>query len=316
MHPDVRLRLTFLNTGAFARSALLTAMVVTGLACGRERGGDDDDALGDGDADADVDADGDGDADSDSDGDGDADEPDCAAGTRDGPPGDTLIELTPLGVDYDVHAPDDYDATVAHALVVLYSPAGVTRPSDTEQFTQLVPDVLARGWLIATVNHVTPSDQATFEDVGLVASQVAARWCIDESRVYYTGHSDGGSVASVLAILGTTPTPAAIAPSAAGVPRDYLEQQPCASGLGVMVLHSADDALFPLADGFGADAAAWWASCMGCDEPPGDLLQNGCEPWTGCDGGVEVQFCEGSGAHGYWPALNADMLDFFARFGG
>src|SRR5687768_11718006 len=106
---------------------LLLAMLLS--ACGADD--DDDDDLGDGDADADADADGDTDAD----GDGDADVVDCAEGTREGPPGDSLYELTPFGVDFNVRTPDDYDATVAHPLVVVYSPAGVTDPSQTEDFT-------------------------------------------------------------------------------------------------------------------------------------------------------------------------------------
>jgi hypothetical protein len=42
-----------------------------------------------------------------------------------------------------------------------------------------------------------------------------------------------------------------------------------------MVLHSADDALFP---GYGEDAVDRWRECNGCDAGAGAALPDGCLP--------------------------------------
>ncbi len=232
--------------------------------------------------------------------------PGCEPGTRDGP-AEGGTGYTGAGIDYLVRTPASYDATIAHPLIVVYSPAGVTQPTDTEGFTGLTPDETARGYVVTYVNHVTPDVNDT--EIGTVASDVAARWCIDEHRVYVTGHSDGGSITTILAIQGMVPTPAAIAPSAAGV--QASPDIPCpAPPLPVMVLHSSNDALFT---GFGFGMADWWSECFAC-AAASPALPDGCVPHGGCADGVEVQYCEGNAAHGVWPQHNADMLDFFDRF--
>jgi polyhydroxybutyrate depolymerase len=238
--------------------------------------------------------------------------PSCEPGSRDGPAGNTDDERTPGDIDYNLRTPDGYDPTVAVPLIVVYSPAGVTDPAQTEAFTGLTPAATSRGYAIAYVNHVSPGIAADVDEVGLVPGLIAERWCIDESRVYLTGHSDGGSVATLLALGGITPVPAAIAPSAAGVNGGYLASRTCpADPVAVMVLHSANDGLFP---GFGAETAPWWADCDGCEATPGEPLPDGCVAYPGCAAGLEVQYCEGTGSHGTWPPLYDSMIDFFDRF--
>jgi polyhydroxybutyrate depolymerase len=239
---------------------------------------------------------------------------DCAEGSRLGPPGGEDGDLTAMGVNFNVRVPADYQATVAHPLIVVYSPAGVTDPLQTEQFTGLTPDALARGYLVAYPNHRSPQSQQVVLDLGTVASLVAQRWCIDEQRIFFTGHSDGGSVASLLPLYGTTPPPRAIAPSAAGVNQGFVDQATCPlTPVSAMVIHSAGDTLFPLPE-FGEPAADFWASCGACGMQ-GAALPDGCVPYDGCPSGLEVQYCQTVGAHGMWYGLNAAMLDFFDRAG-
>jgi polyhydroxybutyrate depolymerase len=236
----------------------------------------------------------------------------CAPGSKDGPLDGAVGELTPLGVDYNVRTPADYAPTVGHPLIVVYAPAGGSATT-TEQFTGLTAPATARGYVIAYLNHVLPSGDAQFADAGTVPQQIIARWCIDERRVYTTGHSDGGSLASVTGLFEVTdPKPAAIAPSAAGVSTSTLSSVDCPAPLPVMVLHSSNDSLFPVPS-FGLEPSQWWASCASC-AGPGATLPNGCIVHDGCADGVEVQYCEGTGQHGSWPPLNEAMLDFFDRF--
>ena len=236
----------------------------------------------------------------------------CEAGTRPGPPGNTDNMTSGAGVVYNVRTPPGYEATVAHPLIMVYAPAGGDAPL-TERFTGLTTPALAAGFIIAYADHVSPRYESDVIELGTIPGLIADRWCVDESRLYLTGHSDGGSVASLLVIYDDiTPLPAAIAPSAAGVNSAFLASVSCTEPIPVMVIHASGDTLFP---GYGRQAADWWLGCFGCDPSTPTPLPDGCLPYTGCTGGVEVQYCEWPGAHGNWPThLNASILNFFQRF--
>jgi len=213
-------------------------------------------------------------------------------------------------VTYNVRTPADYEPTVGHPLIVVYSPAGVTNPAQTEQFTGLTTPATSRGYVITYVNHVSPASQPDIQDVALVPELVVASWCIDTQRTYLTGHSDGGSMAWLMALYDlTTPRPAAIAPSAAGVNSTYLAQVSCSTPLPVMILHSSNDSLFPVPT-FGFEPAEWFANCNGCSSTS-TTASNGCQAYSNCPAGAETQYCQGTGSHGQWPPMNTHILDFF-----
>lgn len=233
---------------------------------------------------------------------------DCEPGTRNGALEGNDDARTADGTRFTVRVPDSYDATVAHPLVVVYAPAGGD-PEITESFTGLTAPLLNAGYLVAYADHRSPTSEAVLEDLGTIPRRVARQWCVDASRVHFTGHSDGGSVATVLAVRPDLATiaPASIAPSAAGTNGAYLAEQACPDPLAVMVLHSSRDGLFP---GYGAEAAEYWRACLGCRPDRGDADNRGCEAYAGCDG-ADVTYCEHDGSHGTWPAINRAMVSFF-----
>ncbi|MBN1335273.1 MAG: poly(3-hydroxybutyrate) depolymerase [Deltaproteobacteria bacterium] len=244
---------------------------------------------------------------------GEAPPVDCEPGTREGAAGETDGLESADGISYNVRAPAEYDPTRAHPLLVVYAPAGGD-PDTTEDFTRLTQDALDAGMVIAYPDHVSPTSASVIERLGRIPGEVAARWCIDPERVYLTGHSDGGSTASVIAIWELLdPAPAAIAPSAAGVDADWVEAAGCPGPMPVMVLHSTGDTLFSVSQGFGEAVAQWWATCNACGPKPTAPLEDGCVAWPDCAEGTEVLYCEGTRAHGYWPSLNASMIAFFGR---
>jgi polyhydroxybutyrate depolymerase len=231
------------------------------------------------------------------------------------PPGDKLgtsagadSRFTVGGIEYNVRVPADYDATRAHALIVVYSPH-VTNDSaaDLEVFTGLGPDATARGYIAAFAAWFDPVPVENRADADTIRSDVAATWCVDPARVYFTGHSDGGSISTLLA-LGGAPV-AAIAPSAAGIDASDGMFLGCASAVPAMVIHSQDDMIFPVPS-FGVGSADHFASCFQCGAL-GAPLADGCAPYNGCDAGTEVQYCEMSGNHYDWYGLNQSILDFF-----
>lgn len=63
----------------------------------------------------------------------------CEAGARPGQAGATDDEETSDGIRYNVRTPGNYDSTIAHPLLMVYSPYGKNR-NRTEEFTYLTRD--------------------------------------------------------------------------------------------------------------------------------------------------------------------------------
>jgi len=209
-------------------------------------------------------------------------------------------------LSYRVRAPANYEARFAHPLLVVYSAAGASA-GQTERYTRLTSAATSRGFIVAYVDH-RPMSLNNVVDLGGVSRSVAERWCIDRQRVYLAGHSDGGTVATALALLASTRSAVSgIAVSAAGFRKRDLQQMQCRSPIPVMVMHGTQDTLFP---GWGREAAQWWVHCNGCAAPAADPDPSGCVAYSNCAGAAPVLYCEGPQSHLEWPGLEARVVEF------
>jgi polyhydroxybutyrate depolymerase len=219
--------------------------------------------------------------------------------------GETAAE----GLRYHVRTPSNYDATIAHPLLMVYAAAGQSGLA-SERMTGLTSTATASGFVMVYADH-RPLGIPAIEQLGTIPGSVAKKWCIDEKRVFVTGHSDGGTASLALAVLDKTKkVPAAIAPSAAGWTGKDLEAYHCPAPIPVMVMHGANDSLFP---GWGAQTSAWWVACNGCDAAKSKKIEGGCVAYQGCSSGGATLYCEGAGSHRDWPNLNRVMIEFFAH---
>lgn len=235
--------------------------------------------------------------------------PHCAPDSSAGGAGRFDNQHTARGVSYSLRTPANYRAGVAHPLLVVYAPAGHS-PAASERLTALTTAATARGWLIAYAGAV-PLSPGSIEALSDIPQAVAARWCVDDSRLYATGHSDGGTVSTALALLPGRPHPySAIAPSAAGFAAADLDGYACPSPTPVMVLHNAGDTHFP---GFGAAQTRWWARCNGCSGDSAPQTADGCRAIAGCPDTAPVVDCVRPGDHRQWTAHTDELLDFLAH---
>ena len=235
----------------------------------------------------------------------------CEASARAGHAGAIDGKTSADGIRYMVRTPSNYDATFAHPLLMVYAPAGQSRWR-TERFTGLTTSATGAGFVVVYTDH-KPLNISTIEQLGAIPGLVAKEWCVDESRVSATGHSDGGTASLMLAVIEKTKTvPAAIAPSAAGVTGKDLEAYQCRAPIPVMIMHGKNDKLFP---GWGAQTSAWWAGCNHCDVSKSKSVEGGCRVYQGCASGGATLYCEGTGSHRDWPNLNRVMLEFFTHPG-
>jgi polyhydroxybutyrate depolymerase len=234
----------------------------------------------------------------------------CAAGEKPGAAGASHEEKSGELV-YSVRTPKNYDPTVAHPLLVVYPYAGGDRFA-TESFTNFTNAATSAGLIVVYPDSI-PMRLENLPKYAQVPEAVAAKWCIDKKRVFFSGHSDGGTITIALnvAFEETRGFATAIAPSAAGFSTEDLEGFSCAAPMPVMILHNWGDRLFPE---FGKQSSAWWAKCNACatDQEP-KRLENGCVAYQGCSGGVETLYCEGKGGHLAWASLEKDIVAFFLR---
>ena len=237
---------------------------------------------------------------------------DCDPSLRPGEAGDTDgLLLESLGVFYNVRTPPDYDPSVFHPLIVVYAPGGGSAEAG-ETLSGLTPPATAAGFVVAYADSYIPTMPTSIGQMADIAVAVAERWCIDETRIHYTGDSGGGTTAGRVGAYDTGTLPvASIAPVAGGVPVSELREIDCPSPRHVFVHHTTGDNVFPVGSGFGEAVAQWFADCYACAEarPDGD-----CRWWPGCADDVAVGYCQPEGPHGLWPD-NAALLDFFVAAG-
>ncbi len=215
----------------------------------------------------------------------------CEPGAKSGLMGASNDEKTSTGIRYMVKTPANYNATIAHPLLMVYAPARTNR-HESEEFMSLTQEATAAGFIVAYADHRAMSPE-TIEKLAEIPGLIEQKWCIDHKRIFLTGHSDGGTAAMAIAFLnGTKHIPAAIAPSAMGIRGEDLKAYQCPNPLPVMVMHSGQDTHFP---GYGKEAIQWWAACNGCDATPPVKDADGCVTYKGCRNNVATRYCEGRG---------------------
>jgi polyhydroxybutyrate depolymerase len=218
-------------------------------------------------------------------------------------------KVTAGKLSYLVRTPANYDARFAHPLLVVYAAAGASA-SQTERYTRLTAAATSRGLVVAYVDH-RPMGLKNVVELGGVAQSVAEHWCVDRQRVFLTGHSDGGTVSTALALLESTRAGVnGIAVSAAGFTKQDMEEMQCRSPIPVMIMHGAKDTLFP---GWGRETSRWWAQCNGCGAARSAPDSSGCVSYTHCSSGAPVLYCEGPQSHREWPGLQSRIVEFLLR---
>ena len=247
-----------------------------------------------------------------------------------------------------LHVPADYDGTEEYPLVFSWHGYGSNaadhiayadfRPlSESEHFLVVVPQGAGsptRFNLGAGI--VGDTDDVAFANE--ILDRVATDYCLDESRVYSSGVSNGAGMSALLACR----QPDRFA--AIGMNALLLLPEPCASPPpAVLGMMGNADLVVPFQGGRVNCCDGWpiapagetmtsWAAHAGCDgdgrtKEIADHVER--TTWTGCDGDVEVQYYVIDGGGHTWPGgpdtsqlgptnqeIDASkvMWDFFKRF--
>ncbi len=237
---------------------------------------------------------------------------------------------------YLLYAPSTYSGARAVPLVVSFhgssnSPeeidayTGFAAIAEREGFLLVTPqgssDFGESGWTVYGVYHESGEDDATFT-VALL-DHLESTYCVDTTRVYAMGFSNGAEMASQMACI--APERFAAASAVAG-----LIYQGCAGGpVPILTFHGTDDYNVPYE--FTPPAVAEWAAHNRCEGQRSETLSAHVE-WFSFDGceGAPVEFYSISGAGHTWPgaapgaggagavtdeiSANEVTWDFFSRF--
>jgi polyhydroxybutyrate depolymerase len=233
---------------------------------------------------------------------------------------------------YRLFVPDGFSSRSRLPLVLDLHPSGGTYAGQAK--TSGFETLAAReGFAVATLQAIdgrwnVPVTEGRADDVAYVSDvidHVAARVCLDTSRVYAAGFSGGGRMSSLLACrLNSRIT--AIAPMAALRWPGPCEGRP----VPVLTLHGMADTQNPYAGRVQGrngewvesvpEALAGWAAHNRCkgdaivEDPPGPLATL---RYEGCAGNAEVRLIRIDGLGHTWARTEVDattaMWQFFAR---
>jgi polyhydroxybutyrate depolymerase len=233
----------------------------------------------------------------------------CDPTSKPGRGGATNGERSAKSIHYNVRAPLNYDPTRRHGLIMVYAPAR-SSAVETEKQMGFTRQATHSGFVVAYADHATLGLPAARE-LAMIPSQISEKWCVDPQRIFLTGHSDGGTITHIAALLSESRNIVrGIAPSAAGVVATDLQAYGCRSPIPALIMHSMNDSLFPR---FGTQTAQWWAQCNRCDIKRKEVLPNGCVAYKACAAHAPTWYCESDGGHSAWPDRNEAIIEFFSK---
>ena len=229
-------------------------------------------------------------------------------------PGTTVEQLETSAGErgYRLHVPTGYDPKRATPLVLNFH--GYAQDAEQQEaYSGLVPLSDSNGFILVTPegsgepqgwNIVGLYDEDGVDDVQFVAnlvSHLSDVLCLDEDRIFATGHSNGAEMASEVAC----DLPGLLA---ADAPVSGPVYQACdGQGVPMIVFQGTDDGNVPYADTVAA--VQQWADHNGCtgtaDTTPISAHVSK-QAWSDCSGGDVVLYTIDGGGH-TWPGANPDL---------
>ncbi|PFH55325.1 hypothetical protein XA68_18576 [Ophiocordyceps unilateralis] len=228
---------------------------------------------------------------------------------------------------YRLHLPSAYDKYKPAPLLLAFHGAG-DNPVNFEQKTHFSDEHVNRGMIIVYPagfkkhwegpKYATPGvDDKTF--ISDLIGHLLDSYCVDVSRIYATGHSNGGGFVNSLAC---SPDHgryfAAVAPVSGAFYTDDTACRPHRLPLPVMEIHGTADRTIPYTGGEGRGGtlpsiAEWlerWARRDGCNTLPVEVGLSSSRVhvlrWTNCHGRDDVlRHVRLDGATHKWPGKDS-----------
>jgi len=242
--------------------------------------------------------------------------PDQSVGCGKAPPSNDASVMVGSGTgSYILDLPTNYDNTKSYPLIFVWHGHGVTNTSFHE-YLNMHKEVGNDG-IVVTPECVDngdswPNDASYFD---ALYDHFTTNYCIDESRVFTTGHSMGGMHTGLLGCLRADKL-RADAVLAAPHPNGQCVEGNMAAMMSVGTSDSIAD---------GPTEFQWWADKNGCtfsmttpvdpaDFTTGTPAEGGtCVEYGGCDAGKPVRTCTFDGGHEIPNWVQGAVWSFFKK---
>jgi polyhydroxybutyrate depolymerase len=224
---------------------------------------------------------------------------------------------------YDLSVPTSYDPTRAYPLVAVFHGSGGTAENARNTFS--FENISADGAVFVYPNgqgnqwdlDTAPDENQDVAFFDQIVSTLEERLCIDSSRVFATGYSNGAFFSNQLGCHRGDKL-RAIASHAGGGPyggNDSYDDEGHMKCAGrppaVMLFHGEDDSVVPLSDA--RLSLAHWKWANQCQDGSTARAPDPCASFDGC--AKAVVWCQLPGmGHEVWGAGAKATWDFFASF--
>jgi poly(3-hydroxybutyrate) depolymerase len=188
--------------------------------------------------------------------------------------------------------------------------------ADAETFIVVAPNGVDEAWSAGGLGDASIDDVAF---IRAVVEEVASELCIDEKRVYATGHSNGGAMTHKLGCEAADLF-AGIAPIAGWTSGSCNPSRPIAvaavRALGDSTVQYEGGGIAPSAE---ADLAIWLQANECADMPVETSHGDVCTTHTECTAGTQVMECHPEGEHNFFYATDNLLVPdtiwpFFEQF--
>jgi poly(3-hydroxybutyrate) depolymerase len=228
--------------------------------------------------------------------------------------GEQALEVDGVERTYVVDVPAGYDGNAPLPLVFAFHGATTSGALFRSAF---YGDLLSTMQDAAIVVHPDalgdPSAWDNDADIPFfdaLLAELGASACVDEGRVFATGHSSGGFFTNALGCQ-RGDVLRAIAPVSAGGPFTFGGNG-CRGEVAVWLAHAENDETVSFESG--VDSRDRWLATNGCSEATEPVDPSPCVEYDGCSAGLPVRWCVYQDGHD-WPAFGPEGIwGFFSSF--
>jgi len=213
-----------------------------------------------------------------------------------------------------LYLPSNYDADVSYPLIFAWH--GLGGSGALAQYYFGLEEAIGNSAIIAYPDALPRADSGgdtgwelspygyDFEFFDAMVTELSENLCIDEARIFSTGHSFGGYMSNSLGCY-RAEVHNAIAPVAGGPP--YYGD--CEAAVGAWITHGTGDDTVDLSQG--EDTRDRWLFYNECSQTSEPTDPSPCVSYTECT--RDVHWCQHTGGH-EWPAFaGAAIWDFFSQ---
>jgi poly(3-hydroxybutyrate) depolymerase len=235
--------------------------------------------------------------------------------------GDKTIDVDGVEREYIVTVPSEYDPIKPYRLVFAWHGLGGTAQQMASSYYGLATRSEGSAIFIAAQGLPGTGQQsglAAWSNTGdsdIAFTRKLLEWakesyCIDDTRVFSIGMSNGGLMSNVVGCeLGNSFR--AIVAMSGGGPQGYAAK-PCTGQVAAWISHGNTDNNVPFS--YGEMSRDYWTMANHCGAATVPALPGTCLEYQDCDPGFPVQFCEFDGGHMVPSFAGEAGWKFFSQF--